>query len=151
MAVPWNKRGAIAEPLIDLADKGNLEKDPLVQRLILAATLTGNPTLTKDLERLLQVRATTELLKNFPFKPPEAAHLLGGLNSENAMALGRIRETDLPFLYPYDRLVEHVQITGASGTGKTNLMPVLMPSDSNRIIVKDLVRWMPMSTLQFMT
>ncbi len=122
MPVPWNRSGAIAEPLINLADKGNLEKDPLIQQLIVSASITGNEVLTRDLVRILQVRATTELLKDFPFKPPEAQKLIGGLGPENAMLLGRIREETIPFLYPHARMVEHALVTGASGTGKTNLL-----------------------------
>lgn len=105
-----------------MAQLAHLERDPRVQRLLLAAGITGDASLHQIARDVLGPVAAREVVTGNPFPKPLRQDLAQMAAHRPCLLLGKVKGTDIPVLWPADWFSEHAFVPGASGTGKTALL-----------------------------
>ena len=117
---------ASSNPLIELAKRAKMDKDPAIQQMIFNVGMTNNPHVYKALLNRLKMKALIEELDVFPFQPIQEEDMISTIPVQNRLELGRVMNTNMPFCYDIFELTKHCAIFGQTGLGKTTLIMHLM-------------------------
>lgn len=111
-----------ADKLLKLAELAKLEKQDHVQKMILAASISNDPALAKIVMDYLQPHAVKELLLKFPFQNPTEEELYSNFPNCQPLLMGKVKNLEMPFIYPMNYLNQHCFVCGTTGSGKTNFL-----------------------------
>jgi len=108
--------------LLDQAKIAKVDKDPLFQKMVRCFAITGDEILFQSLSKRVGLQSLQRRFDPYPFYAPSADLMLEGDASNNAMVLGKIKNTNTPFLITVMLLAMHCGIFGRPGVGKTTLL-----------------------------
>jgi len=95
--------------------------DETVKDLMEAAAYSGSESLFNSVERIVSVDAIEQIIQNDPFFPyPNPDEIRGEIK------IGHVFQTGDPVYLKPESLNKNVLITGAHGTGKTNIINVII-------------------------
>lgn len=104
--------------LINLVNHAEMERDPVVVRLLRAIALDPeDESLKKDVLERIRPALIRKQLNPDPFAPNPKGNDVDGL-----IRIGRVKGTRAPFGLNPDELNQHTLITGRSGSGKTTIL-----------------------------
>ncbi len=104
--------------LINLVNHAEMERDPIVVRLLRAIALDPEDAdLIRDVLERIRPALMRKKLNPDPFSPNPKGNDVDGL-----IRIGRVKGTHAPFGLNPDELNQHTLITGRSGSGKTTIL-----------------------------
>lgn len=114
-----------AAPFIEAAEKANLAKVPRIQKWIRAVAVSNNRKLAEPLAKYLHVKMAKALLEKYPFAIPQEAELDSWRGQGIPLPFGIVHNSELPFFYTLNWLMQHGFCGGSPGTGKTNFLSLI--------------------------
>ncbi len=107
--------------LVQLVNQAEMERNPLVIRLLRIIALEYDENLVRDVLEIIRPGLIRKSLNPDPFSPSPKGSDVDGL-----IRIGRVRGTGAPFGLNTDELNQHTLIVGRSGSGKTTIMYLMM-------------------------
>jgi hypothetical protein len=100
--------------LINLVNFCEMEKDPVVRKLLAVVTVEYDPDLVTDILERIQPALNLKMLNPDPFSPNPK-----GGDVDGPVKIGKVKTTRAPFGLTLEELNQHTLIAGRAGSGKT--------------------------------
>jgi predicted transcriptional regulator len=103
--------------LINLVNFCEMEKDPIVRKLMAIVTVEYDPDLVMEILERIQPALNIKMLNPDPFSPNPK-----GFDVDGPVRIGKVKTTGAPFGLTLEELNQHTLITGRAGSGKTTIL-----------------------------
>ncbi len=128
------KQLTIIDGLVELAQKAKADSEEWVVKSLLSIALTGSQSLIKAVTTKLAIPAFIETIAPLPFDSSIHSELNPQYFRDHVL-LGKIKGTNSPFWYPIPDLTKHLLMLGKTGSGKTNLLYLVIAQLLQRVAV----------------
>ena len=107
--------------LINLINFAEMERDPIVKKLISIVAVEYDPDIVGDILERIQPALNHRMLNPDPFAPNPK-----GTDVDGLIKIGWVKNTKAPFGLTLDELNQHTLIAGRAGSGKTTTIYLIM-------------------------
>ncbi len=113
-------RFRMIKDLTKMTEHARLDQNQQMKNALLSLSAGAPEGFARSLGKMLQLRATAEILRENKFAVPTSEELAPYSSPHNANLIGFVEEANVPFFYPRDRFPAGHTVLGDSGSGKTN-------------------------------